>query len=239
MGNPARFLSGISTAAFGTVFGNLPLPDETDICVDFEDFNQYVAADWTVTNTTSHYTIGLVAASSTIPAGGVIGLVAGGSTANTDVAAIQSTPLNFYFTSGQQVWFAAHVRCANASNEAFMTGIGASAAALTPTDGIYFSKAAGAATVDFIVRASSTSTTASSVTTLAASTNTTLGFYYNGKDAVDVFVNGVKVYSQTTLTNMPYSTAMAEFLAIKASATAPTSAAYYSDYLFAAQERSF
>lgn len=239
MSSPTRYPNGLSTNRRLTTFGQYPLPSRLDIVEDLEDFNQYVAADWTVTNTTSHNTIGLVAASSTIPSGGVLGLVAGGSTANNDYASVQANPLNIYFGTSSEVWFETHLRCANASNEAFMTGIATSISTLAPSDGIYFSKAAAAATVDFVVRTSSTSTTQASVTTLVASTNTRLGFYYNGKNAIDVFVDRVKVYSQTVLTNLPVSVAMGSMFGWKASATAPTSAAYYTDYILAAQSRTY
>lgn len=238
MGNPTRFPNGISTNAVTYPFGNFPLPDMTDVAYAVYDFDQYVAADWTVTNTTSHYTIGLVAASSTVPAGGVLGLVAGGSTVNTDVAAIQANPLNFYFTAGQQVWFEAHVIAANASNEQFVIGLASSAATLAPTDGIYFAKAAASTNIDFVVRTSSTSTTASNIATFGTG-NTRLSFYYNGKDSVSAYVNNVLLYQQTVLTNLPVSVALGPALAIKASATAPTAAAYRSDYISCAQERSY
>jgi len=239
MGTPARFLSGISTARYGTNLGNLPLLDPTDLCVDFEDFNQYVAGDWTVTNTTSHATIDLVAASATIPQGGVLGLVGGASSVSTDVAAVQATPLNLYFSSTNEVWFYAHLKLDVALNNQIILGVASSVATAAPTDGMYFAKAAGAATVDFVVRKSSTSTTATTVATLADMTDVELGFYYNGKDSVDVFVNEAKVYSQTTLTNLPTAVAMAPALCMKLAATAPTTAAAYTDFILMANSRAF
>ena len=67
MASPTRFPAGVSTQAIGSTLGQFPFPDPTDICLDFHDFNEYVAGDWTVTNTTTHQTIGLVAG-----AGGLI-----------------------------------------------------------------------------------------------------------------------------------------------------------------------
>lgn len=239
MAAPSRFPNGVTTVAVNTNLGMFPMPDPSEVVVCFNDFNQYVAGDWTVTNTTSHDTIGLVAASSTIPAGGVLGIVAGGSTTTSDIGAIQTNPLNFYFSSTQPVWFYAHLNTLNASNEQILLGITSSNATLAPSDGIYFNKAAGGATVDFVVRKSSTSTTQSAIATLTAATNVELGFYYNGKDAVDVFVNEVKVYSQTVLTNLPTATALGPTIGMKSSATAPTSGGIYTDFILAAQGRSF
>jgi hypothetical protein len=239
MGTPARFLSGIGTAPYGTNLGNFPFPDPTEKCVAFYDFNQYVAGDWTVTNTTSHATIGLVAASATVPAGGVVGLVGGASSANNDVAAIQANPANFYLSSTQECWFYAHLKLDVALNNQIILGVASDVSTAAPTDGMYFTKAAGAATVNFVVRKSSTSTTATTVATLADATSVELGFYYNGKNAVDVFVNEKKVYSQTTLTNLPTAVALAPALCMKLAATAPTTAYAYSDFILSAQDRNF
>lgn len=237
MGTPTRFTYGVGTAKVNTTFGNFPLPNPIDEAVAFYDFNQYVAGDWTVTNTTSHATIGLVAASSTVPSGGVLGLVGGASSVSTDVAAIQANPFNFYFSTSNQVWFEAELKLDVAANNLIILGLASSVATAAPTDGIYFSKSAGNATVDFIISKSSASTTQTSVATLSDATNVRLGFYFNGKDAVDVFVNGAKVYSQTTLTNLPSSVALGPALAMKLAATAPTTAYAYTDYILAAQER--
>lgn len=240
-GSPVRFTYGISTDPKTACLGDYPLPNPVDEATGFWDFFQYVAADWTVTNTTSHATIGLVAASSTIPAGGVLGLVGGASSVSTDVAAIQVNPLNFYVADNTKAfWFECHLNAANASNEQLIVGIASSLATLAPTDGIYFAKAAGAATIDFVVRAASTSTTASAVTTLVAATNTKLGFYYDGRGGdIKVYVNDAIVARQTVLTNLPTATALGAGLAIKLSATAPTTAAYYTDFILAAQDRSY
>ena len=104
---------------------------------------------------------------------------------------------------------------------------------------MYFNKVAGASTIDFIVRKSSTSTTQSAVATLVDGTFIRLGYYYNGKDSVDVFVNDNKVYSQTVLTNLPTSTAMAIALGLKAAATAPTTSDLIVDFVMAASDRSY
>jgi len=89
MASPTRFPAGVSTQAVGSTLGQFPLPDPTDICVDFHEFNEYVAGDWTVTNTTTHQTIGLVAG-----AGGLISTVGGASSVTSDIGAVQTNPLN-------------------------------------------------------------------------------------------------------------------------------------------------
>lgn len=234
MATPTRFPAGVSTQKVNQTLGMFPQPDPTDPIVDFHEFNQYVAGDWTVTNTTSHGTAALVAG-----AGGLLSLAGGGSSVTSDIVAIISNPLDFNFTSGQQVWFYTGFKVTTAANDQIQLGLTAANSALTPTAGIYFNKAAAASTIDFVVRKSSTSTTQSAVATLVDGTFIRLGFYYNGKDAVDVFVNDAKVYSQTVLTNLPTSTALGTALGLKASATAPTTSDLIVDFAMVASDRSY
>jgi len=241
MASPTRFPAGVSTQAIGSTLGQFPLPDPTDISLDFEDFFQYVAADFTVTNTTSHQTIGLVVGN-----GGIISTVGGGSSVTADIGAIQNNPLNFNIATNtitatapptQVAWFYTAFKATTAANDQLQVGLTSSNAALTPTDGIYFNKAAGTAAIDFVVRKSSTSTTQAAVATLANNTFLQLAFYYNGKDAIDVFVAGVKVYTQLVLTNLPSAVALATAFGVKAAATAPTTSNLVIDYSLAAQGR--
>ena len=234
MAAPSRFPNGISTHKVTQTLQAYPMPDPTEVAQDFEEFNQYVAGDWTVTNTTSHDTIGLVAG-----ACGVLGIAGGASTVANDVGVIQANPLNINFTTSQQLWFYAGLKSLSASNEQIITGITSSNATMAPTDGIYFDKPAGAAVGNLVVRKSSTSTTLASVATLAADTYTRLGFHYNGKDAVDVYINDVKVASTGVLTNLPAAVALGLTVGAKASATSPTTGLLSVDFLMSAQERSF
>ena len=234
MAIPTRFPAGVSTQKVNQTLGMFGQPDPTDPIVNFYEFNQYVAGDWTVTNTTSHATVALTAG-----AGGLLSLAGGASSVTSDIAAIISNPLNFNFASTQQVWFYTGFKVTTAANDQIQLGLMAANSALTPTAGMYFNKAAGAATIDFVVRKSSTSTTQSAIATLVANTFVRLGFYYNGKDSVDVFVNDAKVYSQTVLTNLPTSTALGIGLGFKSAATAPTTSDLIVDFALAAQDRSY
>lgn len=190
MSNPTRLVNGVSTQAIGQNLANYPNPDPFKVYTDKQDFDQYVAGDWTVTNTSSHGTVALTAG-----AGGLLSLAGGASSVTSDIVAIQSNPLDFNFATTNQVWFEARISATTAVNDQLQFGLVASNAALTPTDGIYFNKAAASASIDFVVRKSSTSTTQAAVATLVDATYIDLGFYYNASSnngAIDVFVNGVK-----------------------------------------------
>jgi len=232
MASPTRYPAGVSTQSVGAPLGQYPLPDPTAEYTHFDDFNAYRAAEWTVTNTTSHATIGSVAGP-----GGLLSIAGGGASVTNDIGAIIFAPLDFNFSTTQPVWFYTSIKATTAANDQLQVGLTSSNAALTPTDGIYFNKAAGTAAIDFVVRKSSTSTTRAAVATLANNTFLQLAFYYNGKDAIDVFVAGVKVYTQLVLTNLPSAVALATAFGVKAAATAPTTSNLVIDYALAAQGR--
>lgn len=257
MASPTRFPAGVSTQAIGSSLGQFPLPDPTDISVDFEDFNQYVAGDWTVTNTTTHQTIGLVAGN-----GGIISTVGGASSVTNDIGAIQANPLNFNIATNaitatapptQQAWFYTAFKATTAANDQLQIGVASSIAALTPTDGIYFNKAAGSSAITFVVRKSSSSLAASAystgtttVATLANATFVRLGWYYDGKGNIDVFVNDVKVCSVdvgvstgTMVSSFPNAVNLGMGFGCKAAATAPTTADMIVDFMLSAQTRSY
>ena len=257
MASPTRFPSGVSTQAIGSTLGQFPLPDPTDISLDFEDFFQYVAGDWTVTNTTTHQTIGLVVGN-----GGLISTVGGASSVTSDIGAIQSTPLNFNIATNtttatapptQQAWFYTAFKATTAANDQLQIGVAASMAALTPTDGIYFNKAAGSSAITFVVRKGSTSlaataysTATTTVATLVSGTFIKLGWYYDGRGNIDVFVNDVKVCSVdvgistgTMVATFPNATNMGIGFGCKAAATAPTTADMVVDFMLSAQTRPY
>jgi hypothetical protein len=234
-----------------------PQPDPTEVATDFDDFANYVAADWTVTNTTTHQTIGLVAG-----AGGIISSVGGGSSVANDIGAIIANPLNFNLPANTvsgtypptaKAWFYSAFKATTALNDQLQIGVTSANAALTPTDGIYFNKAAAANTIQFVVRkgsaslaATAYSTGTTTIATLANATFLELGWYYDGTGNIDVFVNEQKVCSVdvgqasgTVAATFPVATALGHGFGIKASATAPTTADMVVDFMLTAQTRPY
>lgn len=257
MASPTRFPAGVSTQAIGSTLGQYPLPDPTDLSVDFEDFFQYVAGDWTVTNTSSYQTIGLVTGN-----GGIISTTGGASSVTGNIGAIQSNPLNFNIATNtitatapptQVAWFYTAFKATTAINDQLQVGVASSIAALTPTDGIYFNKAAGSTAITFVVRKGSASLAATAyssgtttVATLVDATFIKLGWYYDGKGNIDVFVNDAKVCSVdvgastgTMVATFPNATNLGMGFGCKAAATAPTTADMIVDFMLSAQTRAY
>lgn len=235
---PIRYPNGVSTQAPGQSLADLPIPSPTNTHAVMEDFTRYAATEWNVRATTTNS----LAALATSPFG-VLSLTAPGSLATSQVAALESNPPSVLFTSVQKVWFETRFALTNVTTSTLLTGLTAGTTAVLatpPTDGIWFTKAANSTSIILNSRVASGTTVQTTVPVatglLANSTFIRLGFYYNGKDSIDIFVNGSKVASQTTLTGLPVSTLLSRTVGTSNGATA-TAAELLVDYVFAAQDR--
>lgn len=211
---PVRYPSGVSTSAPNYVYSNFPEATPPRLNEYFTDFNNYVAGDWTVTT---------AGAGTTALSDGNGGLL----TVTTDAGgtAVQGNELvakSFKFTSGSQMWFSINVNFgANATQNAFMAGVSNTFAALTPTDGVYFSKAAASTTMQAIVRGSSTSTTMT-VGTVAVNTPYTFSFYYDGKPTPTLYFYSTIGLTTPTAFGAPYYTGGNQAVAVASSEAGAT-----------------
>ena len=257
MAAPTRFPAGISTQVVNSSLGMYPAPDPSEVVEDFDEFIQYVAADWTVTNTTSHGTAALIAG-----AGGLIQLAGGASSVTSDIVAIIAAPLDVNIQANTvsatypptaQAWFYTGFKATVAATDQLQIGVTSANSALAPTDGIYFNKAAASSAITFVVRkgsaslaATAYSTGTTTVATLVSATFIRLAWYYNGKGNIDVFVNDVKVCTVDVTTSaglvaatFPQATALGHGFGVKAAATAPTSADIIVDFIMTSQTRPY
>jgi hypothetical protein len=191
MGNNVvtRFQNGVTNVNQDNLFGDLVQPDPTLLHEYWDDFDQYVAGDWTVTETDSGATEALTAGD-----GGLILLT--NTAADNDIVQLQKLPASFLFEAGKKTFFRCRFKVSDATQSDVVVGLAnANASGLLTnawTDGIYFYKADGAATADIFVRKNTTtgSTTVASVATLADNTFIELGWYYDGISTVAYEVNG-------------------------------------------------
>lgn len=188
---PSRFLSGVTDQARKTLFGGWshgPVPMGANVY--FNDFDTYAAGDWTVTTTNSG-TSALTGVN-----GGALLLTTG--TTGTNFQGNTLVPASFSITPGYRAWFAASFTVsdiASANSPSFIIGLSKGGPS-APTDGVYFTKASGAAaTVSAVIRAASTSSTITGIATLADATQVTLGWFYNGMPTPTV-----SFYSSSVLT---------------------------------------
>lgn len=237
--NPSRFPTGVATAAQkNSTLWSLPAPDPLKLHVEFVDFTgiDYVAAQWTVTETQGAATQALVAAS----AGGEYGLLhlvnaAGAS----DINSIQLTTASLFISDTSKKWWLEGRVSRNNADAAI--GFGVQEVNATPfavVGGIWIAIAGASTSAVFSINKASAATSATQTAaypTSALDTFVKLGMYYNGKDAIGCFVDGVQVGSITTLTNLPNASALTPTVSMQ-NTTANARQADV-DYLYFAVER--
>lgn len=223
--------SGMTNAQLGSVLSTYGAFDPSVVHSYWNDFDTFIvgsagAADWKNTATGS-VTNALVAG-----AGGILSL--GNSAANNDLDSLQLMAAGFAVTAGNQAWFKCRFNISNATNAALTIGlIQTTTTPLTVTDGIYFSKAAASTTLVGKVAKSSTASSVN-LATLANTTYVNVGWWYNGVDTVQFFINGLSAGS-VGVTNLPTANLNATLAVANGTAAANT---LLVDYIFAAVERS-
>ena len=158
----------------------------------FNDFDNYVAANWTVTT---------VGAGATQALGNLDGgvLVLTNDAADDDRTFVQKVGESFLFQTGKELWFEARFKVSDATQSDVVIGLQITdTSPLDVTDGVFFIKADGSASIGLRVEKNNTGTDTAGVATLADDTFVTLGYYYNGVDRIDAFVNGVYAKSSVT-----------------------------------------
>lgn len=227
-----NFPNGLTNNTAQNCLGNMTQPDPTLLHTYFNDFDTYVAGDWTVTETDAAATQTLADAD-----GGVLLLT--NTAADNDLVALQKKGESFTFTAGKETFFKARLKVSNATQSDFVIGLQITdTTPLAVSDGVYFLKADDAATVDFKVVASSTATTASAIATLADDTYYTFAFYYDGASYVNYYI-GTDTLNPTYLgrsvvTNLPTTELTVSFALQNGSAAVRTMSV---DYIFAAKAR--
>jgi len=181
-------------------------PDPVKYHIWFDDFDKYTATDWLITTTEA-------GASSATEA---LGIAEGGTlvitndAADNDLDFLQwrggdaATYESFKFVVGKELWFKTRFKVSDATQSDFVIGLQITdTTALAVSDGVYFRKDDGDTNLDHVIIKDSSGTTSTAVHTMVDDTYITCGFYYNGIDAIDVFVNDACVADDVAVTNMP------------------------------------
>jgi hypothetical protein len=223
-----RFPNGVTNVGEDSPFADLAMPAPTLFHTYYEDFDYYVAANWTVTETQAGATQAL-----TDGDGGLLLLT--NTAADNDLVALQKVGESYRFASGKKLFFEARFKVSEATQSDVVMGLQITdATPLDVTDGVFFIKADGSTSVSLLVEKNNTATTTSSVATMADDTFIRLGFYYDGASAIQYFVNGALGGTSVT-TNLPDDEDMTVSFAIQnGEAVAKTMTV---DYIFVAKER--
>lgn len=229
MAAPTRFPGGLTTANPNSTLGMYGLPDPTGWHEYFNDFDTYTAGDWTITAT------GAGSVALTDVNGGAILIT--NAAADNDAQFLQKKGEGFLMQSGKPASFKARFKVSDATQSDFVMGLQVTdTTPLDTTDGIYFVKADGSSAVSAVCRKdASTGSTSLTALTLTDDTFVVLGWYYDGKSEVVVFVDDVKVGTlDASATYLPDTELTVSFGIQNGEAVAKTMTA---DYVFAAVKR--
>jgi hypothetical protein len=190
-----RLPNGVTNVGESSMFADMGQMSPSKFHNYFNDFDQYVAGDWTVTETDSGATQAL-----TDGDGGW--LLVTNTAADNDLVALQKKGESFRFASGKKLWFEARFKVSDATESDVVMGLQITdTSPLDVTDGVFFIKADGSTSVTLRVEKNDTASTAT-VGTMASDTFITLGFFYDGVASVYYFVNGA-LGGKVATTNLP------------------------------------
>jgi len=231
---PTHFPNGVTNAATNSVLHEFGGPDPTKYHVWFDDFDNYEADQWIVTTT------GAATAAIQNEIGGILKLT--NAAADDDRIFLQwsgddasTTIETFKFTSGKKLWMKARLKVSDATQSDFLVGLSITdTTPLDVTDGVFFQKDDGDANLDFHVEKDNTATSATAIHTVVSDTYLTVGFYYNGVNKVEYFVNDIFKGSSAT-TNLPDDEELTISFGVQNGEASAKNCSF--DYIFVAQER--
>lgn len=228
-----RFPNGVNNSQLDKIFSSMPFPDPTKFRTYDDDFDQFIAADWTVSETQAGATQALI-----VGDGGQLSLV--NTAADNDVNQVQKVPAAFLPVLGKRLFMKCRFSISDLVQSDVAIGlvnVSADATVLANSvDGIFFLKADDANSVSIFVRQADVA--ANSVTAvvgaLVAGFND-LDAYYDGGDRVYYSLNGVVVGSVTvTAAIFPNAITTLTFSTKNGAAAAVTGIL---DRIYVAQER--
>jgi hypothetical protein len=236
MGSPSRFTNGLATVPKSAPLGMFGLPDPTEWHTYFNDFDTYVAGDWTVTE------VGSGTRALADGDGGLL-LVTNAGTDN-DRNELQKLGESFLLTAGKRAFFKARFKVSDATVSDFVMGLiitdttlqGAVSGA-GATDGIFFSKDNADALLDVQVQKNATTgqTRAVGIATVVSDTFLTVAWAYDGVSEVKYYVNDVQLGTLAgTSAYLPDTELTVSFAIMNGDGNARSMTV---DYIFAAQER--
>lgn len=224
---PTNYPGGVSNAFSYVTLGSYLAPDPSAAHQYFNDFDIYTAGDWTVTETQAGATQAITNAD-----GGILALV--NSAADDDLNAIQLSKETFKFEANKELWFKCRFKVSDATQSDLVVGLQITdTTPLDVTDGVFFLKSDGSTTLSLLVEKNDTATTTTAAT-LADDTYVVVGYYYNGIDRIDIFVNESRVASSVT-TNLPDDEELTISLAVQNGEAAAKTLSI--DYVFIAKKR--
>lgn len=191
-----------------------PRTDYYEYFNDFLNTASYAAADWTITTTEGGSGDATEAISVGAGPGGV--LVITNDDAATDVDYLQNKLEVWQFQTGKVLEFECRFKVSDATNTGVVLGLQITdTTPLAVSDGVFFRKSEDDLYPDLVVCRNATETVVALPDPLANDTWVKLGFYYDGGDTVQAYVNDVRVAAVSSA-GLPITSPLdlAELLAI-------------------------
>tara|TARA_A100001201_G_scaffold32619_1_gene35130 strand:- start:218 stop:928 length:711 start_codon:yes stop_codon:yes gene_type:complete len=227
-----HFTSGVTNVSGDGTLGKLKAPAPHKYHSYFNDFDTYLASDWTITTTEDG--TGSATEALTDGDGGI--LLVTNAAGDNDHDFFQLVKEGFKYESGKQLAFHVRFKTNDATQSDIVAGLQLTdTTPLDVTDGIFFLKSDGAATISFIVEKDSTQSTLTLPNSLADDTFMTLGFVYDPKDQkFHVYQNNV-LAGTVVSTNAPDNEELTVSFGIQNGAAAAKTLSV--DYIGAHKER--
>lgn len=176
-----------------------PMVGDLAAHVYFNDFHEYVAADWTITTTEA----GGSSATEALTNAEYGALLITNDANDNDADFLQKKGESFKLKVGKKAWFAIRFQVGDATQSDVVAGLQITdTTPLAVSDGVYFRKDDGDKNVDFVIIKDSVATTVTALTTLADATWVELAWYYDGATSIVPYVDGVAKKAQP-ITYMP------------------------------------
>ena len=227
-----HFTSGVTNVGTDSTLGKLKAPAPHKYHTYFNDFDTYLASDWTITTTED----GTGSATEALADGDGGLLLVTNAAGDNDKDFFQLVKEGFKYEAGKQLAFHMRFKTNDATQTDIVAGLQLTdTSPLDVTDGIFFLKADGAAPISFIVEKNSTQSTLTLPNSLADDTFMTLGFVYDPKDQkFHVFQNNV-LAGTVVSTNAPDNEELTVSFGIQNGAAAAKTLTV--DYIGASKER--
>ncbi len=174
-----HFTSGVTNVSGDGTLGKLKAPAPHKYHTYFNDFDTYLASDWTITTTEA----GTGSATEALADGDGGLLVLTNAAGDNDLDFLQLVKEGFKYEAGKQLAFNIRFKTNDATQTDIVAGLQVTdTTPLDVSDGVFFLKSDGATTISFIVEKDGTQSTLTLPNSLADDTFMTLGYVYDPKD---------------------------------------------------------
>lgn len=174
-----HFTSGVTNVSADGTLGKLKAPAPHKYHTYFNDFDTYLASDWTITTTEA----GTGSATEALADGDGGLLVLTNAAGDNDLDFLQLVKEGFKYEAGKQLAFNIRFKTNDATQTDIVAGLQVTdTTPLDVSDGVFFLKEDGATTISFIVEKDGTQSTLTLPNSLADDTFMTLGYVYDPKD---------------------------------------------------------